>query len=69
MTPIRPAIKEQLDCVLSACRERGVMALPASRSGNVLRILCPLVITEEDLEQALTIIEESVLSLTEKANA
>jgi 4-aminobutyrate aminotransferase/(S)-3-amino-2-methylpropionate transaminase len=66
--PARPA-KEQLDRVLSACRERGVMALPASRSGNVLRILCPLVITEEDLEQALTIIEESVLSLTEKANA
>ncbi|MBL8858310.1 MAG: aspartate aminotransferase family protein [Planctomycetes bacterium] len=66
--PARPA-KEQLESVLAACRERGVLVIPASRLGNVLRVLCPLVITDGDLNKALTVIEESVLSLPQKANA
>ncbi len=66
--PARPA-KPELDRILAACRERNVLVIPASRSGNVLRILCPLVITDADLDQALNVIEESVLSTMEKAHA
>jgi len=66
--PARPA-KAELDRVLAACRRQGVLVLPASRHGNVLRILCPLVIRDADLDRALTVIEESILSLSEKANA
>lgn len=42
--------------VLKTLQERGVLALPAGPS--VLRLLPPLVISDEDLWQAVTIIEE-----------
>ncbi|MBL8153823.1 MAG: aspartate aminotransferase family protein [Anaerolineae bacterium] len=44
--------------VLKALQERGVLALPAGPS--VLRLLPPLVITDEDLWQAIQIIEETL---------
>jgi acetylornithine/LysW-gamma-L-lysine aminotransferase len=44
--------------VLKALQERGVLALPAGPS--VLRLLPPLVITDEDLWQAIEIIEETL---------
>ena len=55
--------------VTAACRERGVLVMPAGREGNVLRILSPLVISDADLDRGLTTIEEAVLSLTDKATA
>lgn len=51
--------------VMAKCRERGVLVLPAGRDGNVLRVLSPLVITDEDLDRGLKAIEEAVLSLSE----
>jgi 4-aminobutyrate aminotransferase/(S)-3-amino-2-methylpropionate transaminase len=47
--------------VLTACLERGVLVLGAGVYGNVIRVLCPLVISDADLERALGIIEEEVL--------
>jgi N-acetyl-ornithine/N-acetyl-lysine deacetylase len=44
---------------LEALRERGVLALPAGP--NVIRLLPPLVISEEQLEQALDVVEEVLL--------
>lgn len=44
--------------VLKALQERGVLALPAGPS--VLRLLPPLVISEDDLWRAVTIIEETL---------
>jgi 4-aminobutyrate aminotransferase/(S)-3-amino-2-methylpropionate transaminase len=66
--PARPA-KELLERVLAVCRERGVLVIPASRNVNVLRLLCPLVISDADLDQALTVIESAVMSLNQKASA
>lgn len=47
--------------VVAACVDRGVLVIPAGSHGNVLRILAPLVITEEELDRALTVLEEEVL--------
>ncbi|MEZ4653919.1 MAG: hypothetical protein R3E12_10110 [Candidatus Eisenbacteria bacterium] len=44
--------------VVARAAERGVLVIPAGSHGNVLRILCPLVIADADLEQGLSIIEE-----------
>lgn len=44
--------------ILKALQERGVLALPAGP--NVLRLLPPLVISDDDLWRAVTIIEETL---------
>jgi len=44
--------------ILKALQERGVLALPAGPS--VLRLLPPLVISDDDLWRAVTIIEETL---------
>jgi 4-aminobutyrate aminotransferase/(S)-3-amino-2-methylpropionate transaminase len=66
--PARPA-GVAVAAVTAGCRERGVLVLPAGRDGNVLRVLSPLTITDDDLDRGLTAIEESVLALTEKTPA
>ena len=49
-------LKKRVQPYLEALCERGVLALPAGP--NVLRLLPPLVITEEQLDRVLTIVEE-----------
>jgi 4-aminobutyrate aminotransferase/(S)-3-amino-2-methylpropionate transaminase len=59
--PARPAgafVKE----VLEAALQRGVLSIAAGTHGNVIRILSPLVISNEDLEHGLNILEEEVLA-------
>lgn len=66
--PHRPA-PEAVTAVTAYCREHGVLILPAGRDANVLRVLSPLVITDEELEQGLSTIEDAVLAQTEVAHA
>lgn len=66
--PTRPAGDAVTD-VTARCREAGVVVLPAGRDGNVLRVLSPLVITDEDLDRGLTAIEEAVLAQTAESAA
>src|SRR5262245_56739327 len=46
--------------VTAAARERGLILLSCGTYGNVIRILVPLVISDEDLERGLDILEEAV---------
>ncbi len=46
---------------VAAARERGLVLLSCGLDGNVLRILVPLVISDEDLERGLDILEESLV--------
>jgi 4-aminobutyrate aminotransferase/(S)-3-amino-2-methylpropionate transaminase len=62
--PSRPA-GELTTAVTSRCRERGVLVLPSGPHGNVIRVLSPLVISDEDLERGLDAIEEAVLAVSE----
>lgn len=57
--PTRPA-KAAVDAITKYCREHGVLVIPASRNGNVLRVLSPLVIDDADLERALSTIEAAI---------
>jgi len=59
--PDRPAatiVRRALD----GCLARGVLAIPAGAAGTTIRILSPLVITDEQLDRGLTILEEELLN-------
>ena len=45
---------------VAAARERGLVLLSCGLYGNVVRILVPLVIADDDLERGLEILEESL---------
>jgi len=56
----RPAT-ELARAVTAACLEGGVLLITAGPAGNVIRILSPLVITDEELDRGLDVIERAVL--------
>ena len=60
--PWKPA-GDAVAAVTTSCRERGVLVLPAGAHGNVLRVLSPITIEDEDLEQGLDAIEQAVMAL------
>jgi len=53
--------------VLSACRNKGLLALPAGQ--NVLRLLPPLIIENEHISQAVETIEEALKALDQQQNS
>jgi 4-aminobutyrate aminotransferase/(S)-3-amino-2-methylpropionate transaminase len=58
--PTRPAT-ERTAKILAACVERGLLVISAGPHANVIRVLSPLVIPDEELERGLGILEEEVL--------
>lgn len=52
--------KEEVAAIVQECFKRGLLVISAGIYGNVIRILMPLVITDAQLEQALSIFEESL---------
>ncbi len=46
--------------LVSACFERGLILLTAGTHKNIIRVLCPLVISDEHLNAGLTIMEEEL---------
>ena len=46
--------------IVARCLENGVLVLTAGANGQVLRLLPPLVMTDEQLEKALDVVEEAV---------
>lgn len=55
--PAAGAVKKVID----ACRDRGVLVISAGVQGNVVRVLCPLVITDEQLAHGLDVLCEETL--------
>jgi 4-aminobutyrate aminotransferase / (S)-3-amino-2-methylpropionate transaminase / 5-aminovalerate transaminase len=51
--------KEAVGKIVKAAGDRGLMLLSAGLYGNVIRLLMPLTITDEQLEEGLQILEES----------
>jgi 4-aminobutyrate aminotransferase / (S)-3-amino-2-methylpropionate transaminase / 5-aminovalerate transaminase len=64
--PFQPDSKLCSD-LMAACSKRGLIILSAGTHKNVIRVLSPLVITEQELEKGLNIIEEELLKLTGRA--
>ncbi|KAF1051542.1 MAG: 4-aminobutyrate aminotransferase GabT [Stenotrophomonas maltophilia] len=49
--------------VIDACREEGLLVIKCGVYRNVVRFLCPLVIAEQDVAEALRMLERALLSV------
>jgi 4-aminobutyrate aminotransferase/(S)-3-amino-2-methylpropionate transaminase len=58
--------KELVQRITQLCYERGLIAISAGTYGNVIRTLMPLVITEEQLEEGLDILEGAILDASQE---
>ena len=56
--------KELTSRIISLCLEQGVILIGAGVFGNVIRLLIPLVVTDEQLDRGLTILEQSIVKAT-----
>lgn len=50
--------------LVTACATRGLFLISAGLYGNVIRVLCPLVIPEKQLRTGLNIIQDELIKLT-----
>ena len=57
---------ELCDLIIRQCAERGLVLLSAGTFKNVIRILSPLVITDEQLTSGLDILEDEINKLTKQ---
>ncbi|BBB91265.1 MAG TPA: 4-aminobutyrate--2-oxoglutarate transaminase [Methylomusa anaerophila] len=53
--------KQLVGKVVADCLQQGLIILGAGIYGNVIRLLIPLVVTDEQLDRGLAILEESIL--------
>lgn len=58
--------KEITSKVVKYCLEQGVMLISAGIFSNVIRLLIPLVVTDEQLDRGLTVLEQSILKATKE---
>ena len=56
----KTAAPELTNCVVAECEKRGLIVLPCGTRANVVRILPPLTIEDELLDEALDILEASI---------
>jgi 4-aminobutyrate aminotransferase/(S)-3-amino-2-methylpropionate transaminase len=61
----REPAKEEAEEVLRHCREHGLILLSAGSYGNVLRLLVPLVITDDQFDEGLGVLESSLATVAE----
>jgi 4-aminobutyrate aminotransferase / (S)-3-amino-2-methylpropionate transaminase / 5-aminovalerate transaminase len=61
----REPAKEETEQVLRHCRERGLILLSAGSYGNVLRVLVPLVVTTEQFDEGLNVLESALTIVAE----
>jgi 4-aminobutyrate aminotransferase/(S)-3-amino-2-methylpropionate transaminase len=51
------------------CYEHGLMTITAGTKNNIMRILVPLVVTDEQFEEGLDVIEAGLAQIVEKKQA
>jgi 4-aminobutyrate aminotransferase-like enzyme len=51
---------KQAGAIVAAAFDRGLLLLACGMYGNVIRLLAPLTIGDADLEQGLSLLEESL---------
>jgi 4-aminobutyrate aminotransferase/(S)-3-amino-2-methylpropionate transaminase len=61
----REPAAEEAKKLVSFCYEKGLVILACGSYGNIIRILTPFVITDEQLEQGLAIMEEGFSALSQ----
>jgi 4-aminobutyrate aminotransferase / (S)-3-amino-2-methylpropionate transaminase / 5-aminovalerate transaminase len=63
----REPASEETKSISQYCYERGVLILTAGTFGNVIRLLMPLVITDDQFEEALSILQDAIASVSERS--
>jgi 4-aminobutyrate aminotransferase/(S)-3-amino-2-methylpropionate transaminase len=55
---------EETKKIVQYCYEHGVLTISAGTSGNIIRILMPIVITDEQFEEALSVLESAIAKVS-----
>lgn len=55
---------DETKALVQYCFERGLLILACGTYGNIIRFLMPLVITDEQLEQGLSIVENGLATVS-----
>ena len=61
----REPAKEETEKVVKYCYEHGLLTISAGTYGNVLRVLAPLVVTDDQFDEGLGVIEAALASVCE----
>jgi 4-aminobutyrate aminotransferase/(S)-3-amino-2-methylpropionate transaminase len=61
--------KEETEEILEYCWQHGLIILPAGTFGNVIRLLVPLVITDDQLEEGFSVLEAALASVSAQVAA
>jgi 4-aminobutyrate aminotransferase/(S)-3-amino-2-methylpropionate transaminase len=61
----RAPAKEETDRILRHCHTHGLILVSAGSYGNVIRLLVPLVITDDELNEGLDILQAAIASVAE----
>jgi len=71
LTIVNPETKapaaETAQKLVAFCADKGLLILVCGMFGNVVRILAPFVITDEQLEKGLSIMEEGLKEISKQA--
>ena len=65
----RQPAPEETKQVTQYCYEHGVITITAGSYGNVIRLLVPLVITREQMDEALDVLQSGLQMVCEKMGA
>jgi 4-aminobutyrate aminotransferase/(S)-3-amino-2-methylpropionate transaminase len=57
---------DEAKALVKFCHERGLILLSCGTFGNVIRVLMPLVIADEQLDKGLAIMEEGIAELDKR---
>jgi len=61
----REPAKEETEQILKFCRDKGLIVLSAGSYGNVIRLLVPLVVTDDQFDEGLNILEAALAHVAE----
>ena len=60
----REPASDETKAIVRYCYEHGVLTISAGTFGNIIRLLMPLVITDEQFEEALSVLESALESVS-----
>jgi 4-aminobutyrate aminotransferase/(S)-3-amino-2-methylpropionate transaminase len=63
--PDKTPAAEEAKQLVDFCHENGLVLLSCGSYGNVIRVLAPFVITDDQLEKGLTIMEEGLGAISQ----
>ena len=62
----REPAPEETKKIAQYCYEHGLITITAGSYGNVIRVLVPLVVTDQQMDEGLDVLEAALSSVSEK---